>query len=84
MSEPKLVRIEWVDSTSVDEWTNLDELKADEKLLAKIITQGMLVHEDDQKYILSLNYNEKQGLNDEEVGCSIAIPKGCVTEFRLV
>ena len=71
-----LVFVEWIDSTEYHTgWTPLDE--AEDADLLSIATVGFLLHEDDQKLVLS----HTVGPLDEPEQCMslLSIPKGCIT-----
>lgn len=79
MEKGALVKIIWEDAHSVDEWSQID----DEKLngITEVVTVGQLIREGHSFYVVTLNW-ARTNVIDEEVSCSILIPKSCVRHIE--
>lgn len=50
----EVVHLIWVDSESSNEWTAIDDLN---EPLTEIHSVGMLIHQDDERYVLAVSYD---------------------------
>lgn len=71
----QIVRIDWIDPHSIDEWTSLHDM--DTTLTKMVTTVGRLVRETSDAYVVSLNH-----CPDGDVSCSMIIPKVCVKRME--
>lgn len=62
----------WEDAFSIDEWTNIEDLK--EGPSATVHSCGLLVEETPKQIILTLNYDT----SNDNVSCVMVIPKDMV------
>ena len=69
---------EWMDATSVDEWTDIYELM--EVHGHTIKTVGFLLNEDDENICLAMNYDGEA----ETASCVMYIPKSIVIKRHRV
>lgn len=67
--------VTWIDSEAINTWHELFELSND---LEEIHTVGILVHEDEQKYLLALSYAP----DVESINAAMWIPKGSVKRVK--
>lgn len=68
--------VRWIDSTSIDRWTNVEE---EEDLLPHVVDSvGIFLKENDTCLWLALNYDCDGGV----ASCSIMIPKVAIQERR--
>ena len=74
--EHKFVEIVWDDASAVDSWRTPDDLPA----LARIVTRGWLVVDDEEKVTTAGSYQE----GEDMVGEIITIPRGCVVSLRVL
>ena len=82
MDEIKVVYIEWIDSVGSDSgWKELDRDKFKSNL-SRIISYGLLIHEDEEKIILASAYCPGDIYQIESVMGQIIIPKKCIIEAR--
>lgn len=75
---PPLVMVEWVDTTNIATWTNLDDIAewaADGGFVCRNI--GYLIHEDDQCVVLAARV--ALGAEPPQVGLFERVPKGVIT-----
>ncbi len=82
MDEMKICYIEWIDSVGSDSgWKELDRGKFKSNL-SRIISCGVLLHEDEEKIVLSSAYCPGDIYQIESVMGQIIIPKKCIIEAR--
>lgn len=82
MDEIKVVYIEWIDSVGSDSgWKELDRDKFKSNL-SRIISYGLLIHEDEEKIILASAYCPGDIYQIESVMGQIIIPKKCIIEAQ--
>lgn len=74
----KLVYIEWLDAQSTDDWTGVDDIKADE--LATIHTYGQLIKKTKKSVTVALNHD----VTNNNYSCFIAIPLGWIKKYKEV
>lgn len=65
----KVVKLVWLDATSIDAWSEVDE--AVEYDPHVIVTCGFLLGETDSSYIVSANLD----LKSDDVSCCMIVPK---------
>jgi hypothetical protein len=68
----RIVRLTWIDPTSIDAWTSKEEAIAYEP--HKIITVGILVGETEGYYIVAANMD----LVNDDVSCVMVIPRSAL------
>ncbi len=78
MKTLKIVRIEWVDAYSVDEWSEIKEVVGNEE--AKMITIGILLEAKKEHVIVANSYDHV----DKKCACAITIPRGCIKNYRVI
>lgn len=71
-----MLLVEWVDATSTDEWTDLEELKAYKPHIVKSV--GWLLLDDNKNLYMTLNLDD----NSNNASCSIVIPKSCIKKIK--
>ena len=72
----KLVSVTWLDAVSCDSWEPI--LDARNLKPARMVTIGFLLHEDDDKVVLSASYDEE----NQSVASTYAIPKSWVLSIK--
>ncbi len=78
MDEERIVRIDWLDPHSVDEWSPIDEQDWSTAKLVESV--GRLIKETSDAYVLTLNYVS----DDRTASCNMVIPKVCVKRIETV
>lgn len=73
----EMVWIKWVDPHSVDEWTNIEELKNEE--FCTVITAGTVLFEDKKKILLALNT-----CSNGDASCTMVIPVRYILERKKI
>jgi hypothetical protein len=68
------LEIVWADASSDDRWRTFDDLPK----LAKIITRGWCVLEDEDRVVIAASYDEESQL----LGEILCLPRGCVISAR--
>ena len=76
----KLVRVEWVDSSTSSSWILLEDFKDGEYDPIKIVSYGIIVKETDDYLVIAQNY----GLNPPQICNTTAIPKGCIIKQKII
>lgn len=76
MDNPRIVRIDWIDPHSVDEWTTIHD--HDWSLTKTVTTIGRLVRETSDAFVISLNH----AADDDSISCTMVIPKICVKRME--
>ena len=75
----KKIYVKWVDSSSTDEWTYIDQIDVDE--IGHVIeTTGFLIFENKASIIVALNYDSR----GKSVSCFIQIPKVVIKERKYI
>lgn len=75
MAKTELEYIVWIDPHSVDEWSEIEEIKLD---TCKIITFGQVIKEDPQTIAIALNVDHAEN----KASCVMIIPKICILDRR--
>lgn len=71
---PRLVHVEWEDTVSVDDWTDVEEM---DKEPCVCQTAGYLVRESERSIAISA------GVSDQgDACCILIIPRGCVRKIN--
>lgn len=77
MKTPPLIRIEWCDASSQDEWQLFP--KSRKHQLARIFTVGYLLRETPCKYVVAHSVD----ITNKAACGVLSIPKGCVQEVTV-
>ena len=75
MNDLKAVYVVWEDPSSVDEWTDIEDM---DTKLSVIHSFGILLKENNRCIVLSLNMDQREKL----ASCSMIIPKCNILEMR--
>lgn len=78
--EDKLVRVEWVDSSTSSPWILLEDFKDEQCDPIKIVSYGIIVKETDDYLVIAQNY----GSNPPQISNTTAIPKGCIIQQNII
>lgn len=78
--EDKLVRVEWVDSSTSSPWVLLEDFKDEQCDPIKIVSYGIIVKETDDYLVIAQNY----GSNPPQISNTTAIPKGCIIQQNII
>jgi hypothetical protein len=78
MSKLKIVRVEWVDAFSVDEWAEIKEVAGNDEI--EMVTVGILLVSKKEHVIVA---NTHDAVNEKCAG-SITIPRGCIKNYRVI
>ncbi len=78
MDKETLVRIEWEDAHSVDEWS--DPMDNNLFRTDTVTTVGQLIRETSEAFIVSLNVDK----HEDRVSCSIVIPKTHIKHMEYI
>lgn len=78
--EDKLVRVEWVDSSTSSPWILLEDFKDEQCDPIKIVSYGIIVKETDDYLVIAQNY----GSNPSQISNTTAIPKGCIIQQNII
>ena len=78
MSKLKIVRVEWVDAFSVDEWSEIKEVVGNDEI--EMVTIGILLVSKKEHVIVA---NTHDAVNEKCAG-SITIPRGCIKHYRVI
>lgn len=82
MNEIKICYVEWIDSVGSDSgWKELDRDKFKNNF-SKIISCGVLLHEDEEKIVLSSAYCPGDIYQRESIMGQIIVPKKCIIEAQ--
>lgn len=76
----KPVYIEWLDIVTLHGWEEFDSIKEEVPALCK--TLGFMLHEDQTKIVIVMNYSMHE--NKEEVNCATIIPKAVIKRMEHV
>lgn len=76
MDKDRIVRIDWVDPHSVDDWTAVHDIDTSTHYLVTSI--GRLIRETSDAFVITLNYAS----DDDTASCSMVIPKVCVKRIE--
>ena len=76
MEETRIVKIEWVDPHSVDEWTDIKD--HDWNLTKTVVSIGRVIKETSNAFVLTLCYAK----DDETSCCNMVIPKTCIVKVE--
>ena len=74
----KIVRVEWVDAFSVDEWTEVKEVTGNDEI--EMVTIGILLVSKKEHVIVA---NTHDAVNEKCAG-AITIPRGCIKNYRVI
>lgn len=78
--EDKLIRVEWVDSSTSSSWTLLEDFKEEQHDPIKIVSYGIIVKETDDYLVIAQNY----GSNPPQICNTTSIPKGCIIKQKII
>jgi len=71
----KSVQVTWTDSTSIDPWTDIEEIHTEPNIITSF---GILVTSNSKCLVLALNMDVKE----ESVSCIMIIPRVNIIEIR--
>lgn len=72
--EHKVEYVEWMDAVATSGWLDKDQ----DFPLHKCCSVGVLVHEDEERLVLSGTWSKLE--SEDQVNCVIAIPKSWIVE----
>lgn len=75
MKSIEILHVTWVDSDSINEWSELAEIDHE---LKEIHTVGMLMHSTPEALYLALSYDPET----DSVNAAMHIPKGCIKKIE--
>lgn len=78
--EDKLVKVEWIDSSTTSSWILLEDFKDEQYDPIKIVSYGIIIQETDDYLCIAQNY----GTNPPQICNITAIPKGCITKQEII
>lgn len=71
----EVVHLVWIDSQSTNGWTKVKKFKED---LHELHAVGMLIHQDKEKYVLAVSYDE----SCDSGNAIMEIPRKCVKKVN--
>ena len=76
-----IIKVTWIDSSGQSDWLKTKDLNYE---LSVIVSVGMVIKEDEDKLLISMNYFDIEANDCAEVSDSMLIPRCCIKKIEVL